>query len=37
MKERMVVQRNIIDIEAAERDLQIKLYRKVQQLFRIVL
>lgn len=33
MKERMVVRRNIIDIEAAERDLQVKLYRKVQQLF----
>ena len=29
MKERMVVQRNIIDIEAAERDLQVKLYKKV--------
>ena len=29
MKERMVVRRNIIDIEAAERDLQVKLYRKV--------
>jgi len=29
MKERMVVQRNIIDIEGAERDLQFKIYRKV--------
>ena len=28
MKERMVVRRNIIDIEAAERDLRLKLYRK---------
>ena len=28
MKERIVVRRNIIDIEAAERDLQLKLYRK---------
>ena len=30
MKERMVVRRNVIDIEAAEKDLQVKLYRKVQ-------
>ena len=29
MKERMAVRRNIIDIEAADRDLQIRLYRKV--------
>lgn len=29
MKERMVVRRNLIDIEAAEKDLQVKLYRKV--------
>ena len=29
MKERMTVRRNIIDIEAADRDLQIRLYRKV--------
>ena len=28
MNERMVVRRNIIDIEAAERDLRLKLYRK---------
>ena len=28
MKERIVVRRNIIDIEAAERDLRLKLYRK---------
>ena len=28
MKERMVVRRNVIDIEAAERDLRLKLYRK---------
>ena len=33
MKERMVVQRNIIDIEAAEKDLQVKLYRKVNYCF----
>lgn len=30
MKERMVVQKNIIDVEAAHRDLHIKLYRKVR-------
>ena len=29
MKERMAVRRNIIDIEAADRDLQIRLHRKV--------
>ena len=28
MKERIVVRRNIIDIEAAERDLRLKLCRK---------
>ena len=33
MKERMVVQRNIIDIEAAKNDLQVKLYRKVNNCF----
>ncbi|XP_078348756.1 kinesin-like protein KIF18A isoform X2 [Oculina patagonica] len=35
MKERMVVRRNIIDIEAAERDLQVKLYRKERSLKRV--
>jgi len=33
MKERMVARRNIIDIEAAEKDLQVKLYRKVNNCF----
>ena len=33
MKERMVVQRNIIDIEAAKNDVQVKLYRKVNNCF----
>ncbi|XP_068717868.1 kinesin-like protein KIF18A isoform X2 [Montipora capricornis] len=35
MKERMFIQRNIIDIEAAERDLQVKLYRKERTLKRM--
>lgn len=35
MKERMAVRRNIIDVEAAERDLQMKLYRKERSLKRL--
>ena len=33
MKERMVVRRNVIDIEAAERDLRLKLCRKASFIF----
>ena len=29
MKERIIVQRDMIDIEAVQRDLQVKVYRKV--------